>query len=408
MSEKYAVGEGKYRVLIYGPPAGSNANRWRLDWVQGGKRKGSTAKDKASAFMKADEVAGQLKRKYGERAGQSVEAMAAAYLDPETRMRHWGENHADDQKYNMRRLINFIGTNKKCKDLTSDDLHAFIDSIAGVPSKEHLATAVKGLITWGHKREWIITSPDVLLADLGYAVSKGKKRDKTDIRKSAVVEYIDRSLLPTHKNVAAFAKQMAITGKNYRWELMANLAAYSGIRLGEIMSLEPENFDTKAGTISVTTQVLDVGGRKKLAPPKNNSVRTTIYPTKTPEGYPLAKMIDRRIKEVRAEGAKKIQDGSKAMLLFPDSEGGWLSQGPFGTNIRRPAQAAVGWKKDKEGNFLWKWHTFRHLFCSWLIFEEKKDVLAVSKAAGHKSVMTTLAMYVNTNDESIRLLREGL
>jgi integrase len=408
MSEKYAVGEGKYRVLVYGPPDGSNANRWRLDWVQGNKRKGTTAKDKASAFMKADEVAGQLKRKYGERAGQSVEAMAAAYLDPEMRMRHWGENHDEDQKNNMKRFITFIGTTKKCKDLTTDDIHGFINSIDRPSSKEHLATAVKGLITWGHKKEWIITSPDVLLADLGYTISKGTKQDKLGMKKGAVIEYIDRSLLPTHKDVAEFGKQMAIVGKNYRWELMANLAAYSGIRLGEIMSLEPENFDTKAGTISITTQVLDVVGRKKLAPPKNNSVRTTIYPTKTPEGYPLAKMIDQRIKEVKAEGAKKIQDGTKSMLMFPDSEGGWLSQSPFSTNIRRPAQKAAGWKKGPEGKYIWKWHTFRHVFCTWLIFEEKKDVLAVSKAAGHKSVMTTLAMYVNTNDETMRLLREGL
>jgi integrase len=406
MSEKYAVGEGKYRVMVYGPAPGNVANRWRITWTKGGKRQDTTAKDKAAASAKADEVAGSLKRRYGQRAGQSVEAMAAAYLDPETRMIHWGEGHTKDQSHNMRRFIKFVGADKKCKDITNDDLIRFITSIQSDSSRKHLAVAVSSLITWGHKKEWVLTSPDVLLSDVRYA-TKGKQ-DKPAAKRGAVVQYIDRDLLPTHKDVSELGKQMAITGKNYRWELMANPAAYSGIRLGELIHISPEDFDTKAGTISITEQCLDVNGKKSLAAPKNDSVRTTIYPTKTPEGYPLAKMIERRIKEANATGARRLLDGSSRVLMFPDSRGGWISQGSFGTHIRRPAQGALGWKKGPDGKFIWKWHTLGHNFCSWLIFEMKKDVLAVSKAAGHKSVMTTLTMYVNTNDESMRQLREGL
>jgi integrase len=400
----FVVGEGKYRVTVYAPGPGNVADRWRLDWAQGGKRQGTTAKDVVAATAKANEMAGILSRQYGDRAGQPVTAMVAAYLDPDTRMSHWGESHDADQKNNMKRFVAFVGASKKCKDLTTVDIHAFINSIEALSSKKHLATAVKGLITWGHKKEWIITPPDVLLADVGYAITKAKGAKK----RGSVVEYIDRDSLPTHKDVAELGRQMAIAGKDYRWELMANLAAYTGIRLGELIQLSPENFDLKAGTISITEQCLDVAGKKSLAAPKNDSVRTTVYPTKTPEGYPLAKMVEKRIKEANATGAKKLQDGSRRVLMFPDSRGGWISHGPFGTNTRRPAQEAAAWKKDTDGQFVWTWHTLRHVFCSWLIFEMKKDVLAVSKAAGHKSVMTTLTMYVNTNDEAMKKLREGL
>jgi integrase len=401
--QKYAVGEGKYRVMVYAPTPGA-ANRWRLKWRDGAKEGSSTAKDQTAAFDKAGEVAGKLKRRHGDRAGQPVTAMVAAYLDPDTRMIRWGDGHSKDQEHNMRRFTTAIGPAKKCKDLTNDDILRFVESITAASSKKHLARAVSGLITWGHKKEWVVTTPDVLLADIGYAITKGKGVKTA----GSVVEYIDRDSLPSHIDVAELGRQMAITGGDYRWELMANLAAYTGVRLGELIHLTPADFDTKAGTITISEQCLDVAGKKKLATPKNNSVRTTIYPTKTPGGYPLAKMIEKRIKEANAAGSKKLQNGHMRVLMFPDSRGGWISHGPFGTNIRRPAQEAAGWKKDTDGQFIWTWHTLRHVFCTWLIFELKKDVLAVSKAAGHKSVMTTLTMYVNTNDEAMKKLREGL
>jgi integrase len=401
--EKYAVGEGKYRVVVYSPTPRA-ANRWRLKWRDGAKEGSSTAKDQAAAFDKAGEIAAKLKRRHGDRAGQPVTALVAAYLDPDTRMIHWGEGHTKDQEHNMRRFITFIGPTKKCKDLTNDDILRFVESITAVSSKKHLARAVSGLITWGHKKEWIITTPDVLLDGIGYATTKAKGAKK----RGSVVEYIDRDSLPSHKDVAELGRQMAITGGDYRWELAANLAAYSGIRLGELIHLSPENFDTKAGTITISEQCLDVAGKKKLAAPKNDSVRVTIYPTKTPEGYPLAKMIEKRIKEANATGAKKLQNGQMRTLMFPNSRGQWLSHGPFGTNTRRPAQEAAGWKKSTNGKFIWTWHTLRHVFCTWLIFEMKKAENDVSKAAGHKSVVTTMAMYVNTTEGAAKKLREGL
>jgi integrase len=401
--EKYAIGEGKYRVVVYSPTPGT-VNRWRLKWRDGSNEGSSTAKDRPSAFDKADEIAAKLKRRHGDRAGQPVTALVDAYLDPNTRMIHWGEGHTKDQEHNMRRFVTFIGPTKKCKDLSNDDILRFVESITAVSSKKHLASAVSGLISWGHKKEWVITTPDVLLADVGYATTKAKGAKKA----GNIVEYIDRDSLPSHKAVAELGRQMAIAGGDYRWELMANLAAYTGIRLGELIHLSPDDFDTKAGMLTISEQCLDVGGKKKLALPKNDSMRTTVYPTKTPEGYPLAKMIKKRIQEAEATGAKKLQNGHMRVLMFPNSRGQWISHGPFGTNIRRPAQEAAGWKKDTYGRFIWSWHTLRHVFCSWTIFEMKKDVLTVSKAAGHKSVITTLTMYVNTNDEAMKKLREGL
>jgi integrase len=404
MSEKYLVGEGKYRVMIYAPTA-STANRWRLKWKDGGKDGSSTAKDKVAAFDKAGEVAARLKRRHGQRANLPLTDLVDAYLDPNTRMIAWGKGHADDQEHNFKRFTTHLGAAKKCKDVSNDDILSFINSIASKSSRKHLMVAVSGLLTWAYPREWIITNPDSLMAGAGYTATK--KVASKDAKSVRLVTYIDRKSLPSHKDVDALAKAMAITGGNWRYELLTNLAAYSGVRLGELINLSPSDFSILTRSIHITSQCLDVGGKKSLSLPKNASARHTIYPTKTPEGYPLAKMVAKRIKEAEAEGPKKLQDGTRVTLMFPAYRGGWISHGSFGTNIRRPAQVAAGWKKQPNGKFLWTWHTLRHVFCSWLIYDAGKDVRDVSKSAGHKSVLTTISMYVNTDDDVLKRLGQG-
>ena len=127
------------------------------------------------------------------------------------------------------------------------------------------------------------------------------------------------------------------------------------------------------------------------------------------------KIVNRGIKGIKQTNGRenrqeegqipKLQDGSRRLLLFPNEKGGWQSGSNFGRRIRRPAQEAAGWPK-VGGKFIWTHHSLRHVFCSYYIFDRKADVRDVSIAAGHKSYMTTMDMYVGQSKGALDRLRK--
>jgi integrase len=62
---------------------------------------------------------------------------------------------------------------------------------------------------------------------------------------------------------------------------MANLAAYSGLRWGELAALTIEQVAQAARVITVDRKVVEVGGRLYVEAPKNRKFRRTIYPRRT-------------------------------------------------------------------------------------------------------------------------------
>lgn len=62
--------------------------------------------------------------------------------------------------------------------------------------------------------------------------------------------------------------------------MLINLAAYAGMKIGEIFDLDITQIDTAKKTIRIENQCLEVGGKKMRIAPKFGKVRTTISPTK--------------------------------------------------------------------------------------------------------------------------------
>ena len=80
---------------------------------------------------------------------------------------------------------------------------------------------------------------------------------------------------------------------------MANAAAYTGLRRGELATLTIGQVDVAARVIAVDRKVIEVAGHLYVEPPKNRKQRRTIYPRTTPAGYPL---------EARTQAARAEQD----------------------------------------------------------------------------------------------------
>jgi integrase len=171
---------------------------------------------------------------------------------------------------------------------------------------------------------------------------------------------------------------------------MANTAAYSGLRWGELAALTVSQVDQTARAIAVDRKVIEVAGHLFLEAPENRKNRKTIYPRLTPAGYPLAERLDARIEEVRIEQ----EAGTNSLgLLFPSPKGKYWRSSNFSRNVLKRAYLAAGWR-DADGNGRWTWHSLRHVFCTTALFTWKLDPTDVSRMAGHASYRTTLDMYV--------------
>jgi integrase len=204
--------------------------------------------------------------------------------------------------------------------------------------------------------------------------------------------WVDPADIPSDDDIAKLGQALAAGLHGDRDELMANTAAYSGLRWGELVALTTSQVDQAARALVVDRKVIEVAGHLYIEAPKGRKSRRTIYPRNTPAGYPLADRLAARIEQARAEQ----EAGTNPLgLIFPSPrEKHWRSSN-FGRRVLALAYLAAGWR-DADGNGPWTWHSLRHVFCTTALFTWKLDATDVSCMAGHANVRTTLLMYVGT------------
>jgi integrase len=95
-------------------------------------------------------------------------------------------------------------------------------------------------------------------------------------------QWVGPAEIPSDDDVAKLGRFLAAGTYGRRGELMANAAAYSGLRWGELMALTVQQIDQAARVIAVDRKVVEVAGRLYLEAPKGRKSRRTIYPRSTP------------------------------------------------------------------------------------------------------------------------------
>jgi integrase len=201
--------------------------------------------------------------------------------------------------------------------------------------------------------------------------------------------FVDPAEIPGHADVAKLGRALAERGSQV-YELMAQLAAYSGLRWGELAALTAGQVDHAGRVITVDRKVVEIGGRLYEEAPKNRKRRRTIYPRRTPEGYPLADRVAARIRAARREQ----EAGTNPLaLVFPSPKGKHWRANNFGRRVLMPSYRAVGWRGE-DGGRPWTWHSLRHVFCTTALFTWQIEASDVSRLAGHSNVRITLDLYV--------------
>lgn len=219
---------------------------------------------------------------------------------------------------------------------------------------------------------------------LPYGVNPAKGIKVNDWRDDT----IDPADLPTADDIEKLSGCMVeVTGQEWR-TLQVAIAAYSGLRVGELLALHGTDVDLDAGTIRVERQLLTASGG--VADPKYGSKRVTMFP----------EWLDDQI----AGRVNEVGDGP----MFPGTRSVYEPYSTFRGQAFNPARERAGWPRD-DGRHRWTVHTLRHYFCTWALSKDglDLDVADVQRFAGHRDPSTTWRLYVQTRPDRFNRAREA-
>jgi integrase len=307
-------------VRVYPPSA--NGQYWRIRWEERHRRRDTTASTRAAAIGKARELVERLARSAPTDLGKARgAALVAHYLDPARRpprVKQWSDRHRDEQARYCERYVLPVIADVPCRELTRDDFQAILDQARTPSVAQHLRRCLTGLVAAGLEEGHLLARQDVL---------RGVRwHGDTNIATEAADRAVTEAEIPTADAVHALAA--ATTQRTGVWwrQLQILLVAYSGLRWGEHVGLTAAQITPSSRRIAVERQVVETRSALKVALPKGRRRRVTMFPAMTPAGVDLAGMVERRLRELPADG-----------VLFPAPQGGHLRRSNYGRNIWDPA-----------------------------------------------------------------------
>jgi hypothetical protein len=382
------VVEAECGILVYPPEA--EGEPWRAVFTENGRRRFRQAMTEAGLAAKLAKVTERLRAGAPdmERPGS---ALIAHYLDPDRLpvSERWSRRHADTQRRLCRRFADPVIASVTCQDITTGHMQQIVNAAPTASEGDRLRRCLSAMVTAGIKGGYL-TSPRLREVHWQAGDRPVPEPEVSTSGESAL--WVDPAEIPAGTDVARLGQALALGRRGELDELMANVAAYAGLRQGELFALTTGQIATGARVITVDRKLVEVAGHLYVEAPKCRKFRATVYPVRTPQGYPLAGRLADRVEQARAE-----QDaGTNPLgLIFPSPRMRHWRSSNFDRRVLAPAYQAAGWR-DEHGDGAWTWHSLRHVFCTTALFTWKLDATDVSRMAGHANYRITLDMYVGT------------
>ena len=377
-----------FGILVYPPE--TNGEPWRAVFTEHGTRKYRQGATEAKLAAKLERIkerlsAGALNM---ERPGADL---IAYYLNPDRLPvnERWSRKHAHTQRRLCERFAAPVIGAVMCQDIETWHTQQIVNAAPTVGEGARVAGMLSALVAAGIEGGYL-TNPRLAMVHW-QAGDRPLSAPQVTVAGESML-WVDPAEIPAADDVDLLGKALSRRRRGHLDELMANTAAYSGLRWGELTALGTGQVDTDTRVITVDRKVVEVAGHLYIEAPKNRKLRRTIYPRRTPTGYPLADKLSARIEQARAEQDAGI---NPLGLIFPSPKFKLCRSSNFNRNVLKRAYAAAGWR-DSTRNRKWTWHSLRHVFCTTALFTWKLDPTDVSCMAGHANIRTTLLMYVGT------------
>jgi integrase len=382
------VVEVGWGILVYPPQEAGEP--WRAVFTENGRRGFRQARTEAGLAVKLEKVIERLRAGAPGMARPGAD-LIAHYLDPDRLpvSQRWSRRHADTQRRLCQRFAAPVIATVTCQDITAAHMQQIVNAAPTASEGDRLRRCLSALVTAGIKAGYL-TNPR--LREIHWQAAGRPVPQPQAAAGGESVLWVDPAEIPASPDVARLGQALARGPRGELDELMAQLAAYTGLRQGELFALTASQVDTTARVITVDRKLVEVAGQQYTEAPKCRKHRATIYPVTTPTGYPLAERLAARTSQARAEQ----QAGTNPLgLIFPSPRGKLWRSSNFDRRVLAPAYQTARWR-DEHGNGTWTWHSLRHVFCTTALFVWKLDATDVSRMAGHANYRITLDMYIGT------------
>ena len=382
------VVELDYGVTVY-PPEGEG-EPWRASFIEGGRRRFRQAMTEAGLAAKLAKVTERLATdaRNMERPGTDL---VAHYLDPDRLPvdKRWSRKHAHTQRRLCERFAIPVIGDLTCQDITVADMQQVVNAAPTAGEGGRVAGMISALVSAGIDGGYL-TRPQLSKVHWQAAGRPLPVPRVTVAGESGL--WVDPAEIPSAADITKLGAALSAGRRGDLDELMAQTAAYSGLRWGELAALTTGQVDPAGRVITVDRKVIEVAGHLYIEAPKCRKYRATIYPVRTPGGYALADKLVARVELARAEQDAGL---NPLGLVFPSPRYKHWRSSNFSRNVLQRSYRGAGWR-DSYGRGDWTWHSLRHVFCTAALFTWKLDATDVSRMAGHANYRITLDMYVGT------------
>jgi hypothetical protein len=385
------VVEVGWGTLVYPPQEAGGP--WRAVFTENGVRGFRQARSEAGLAAKLEKVLERLRAGAPHMARPGAD-LIAHYLDPDRLpvSQRWSRRHTDTQRRLCQRFAAPVIAPVTCQDITTSHMQQIVNSAPTASEGDRLRRCLSALVSAGIKAGYL-TNPR--LREVHWQAASRPVPQPQAAAGGESVLWVDPAEIPATPDVARLGQALARGPRGELDELMAQLAAYSGLRARRTVC--PHRRPGRHHSPGHHRGPQARRGRRPAVQqyteaPKCRKHRATIYPVTTPHGYPLAERLTARTSQARAEQ----QAGTNPLgLIFPSPRGKLWRSSNFDRRVLAPAYQTARWR-DEHGNGTWTWHSLRHVFCTTALFTWKLDTTDVSRMAGHANYRITLDMYIGT------------
>ena len=280
-----------FGITVYPPqpvPEGNEKKkrpmRWRAVWYEEGQRQQCESVKEGKLAAKLEEVKERLEAD-APKMKRSGADLIAHYLDPDRLPadRQWSRKHAHTQRRLCERFATPVIGTVTCQEIKTRHMQQIVNAAPTAGEGARVAGMISALVGAGIK-DGYLANPRLAKVHWQAAGRQLPPAQVTVAGESAM--WVDPAEIPADDDIGKLGQALAHGTHGDLYELMADTAAYSGLRWGELTALAIGQVDNDARVITVDRKVIEVAGHLYIEAPKGRKSRKTIYPRATPAATP--------------------------------------------------------------------------------------------------------------------------
>jgi hypothetical protein len=203
--------------------------------------------------------------------------LIAWYLSPDRHpaTRPWSAKHADIQRRLCERFAAPVLAAITCQDIKVAHMQRAVNAAPTPGEGARLHRCLSAIVTAGITGGYL-TSPR--LREVHWQPGNRPAPAPQVSMQGEAAQYVDPSEIPAAADVARLGRALAAGRRGDLQELMANMAAYSGLRQGELFALTAGQVDPAGRVIDVDRKVIEVGGKLLTGAPKGRYLDVSVIP----------------------------------------------------------------------------------------------------------------------------------